>query len=167
MTKILVTQSNKGWAVLHLQCMKHDLNCLRAIFHKLYNKRNKLLIFGILGEIGIFSVFEKKLSEKKKKAIFIVSRTTLCTQKIKFYKRLFAYKIRFAVEKKSKKCLGQVFKITTENFLCRIWKLYGKHFFQKPKLKSVFCHHCSHHCSTVHKKPQNWLKFFLLFFENV
>ena len=53
------------------------------------------------------------------KANFIVSRTTLCTQNIKFCmqkfffeKCLFAYENRFAVEKKSKKNLGQIFKIT-------------------------------------------------------
>ena len=58
-----------------------------------------------------------------------------------FGKCLFAYKIRFAFEKKQKKILGQAFKMTTEKFLCRIWKLYGKHFFSK-KFKSVFfCHH--------------------------
>ena len=51
-----------------------------------------------------FQCFKKKWNEKKK-AIIIVSRTTLCTQKIKFCmqkfffgKCLFAYKIRFAVE---------------------------------------------------------------------
>ena len=46
MTKISVTQSNKAWTVLRLQCMKNDLNCLRDVFHKLYNKSNKLLVFG-------------------------------------------------------------------------------------------------------------------------
>ena len=55
--------------------------------------------------------------QKNIKANIIVSRTTLCTQKIKFcmQKKFFsfgkmfvAYEIQFAVEKK----LGQIFKIT-------------------------------------------------------
>ena len=100
-------------------------------------------------EIGIFSVFEEKIwSQKKIKANIIVSRTTLCTQKIKFCmhknffeKCLFAYEIRFAVEKKNKKFLGQIFKITWKSFVspskkCQsynflIWELYDKHFFSK------------------------------------
>ena len=49
-----------------------------------------------------------------------------------------------------KKFLGQVLKITTEKFLCRMWKLYGKLFFKKKFQISFFCYHCS----TVLKKPQ-------------
>ena len=91
---------------------------------------------------------KKKLSEKKIKTNFIVSRTTLCTQKkyilhakIFFKKCLFAHDIRFAVEKK----IGPNF----ENYLvCRHQKnashtisIYGNCmitiFFQKTKT-SVF-----------------------------
>ena len=81
-------------------------------------------------EIGVFNVFERKQEfstflkgnrsfqrfQKKIKANIIVSRTTLCTQKINFcmqkkffFRKIFvAYEIRFAVGKK----LGQIFKIT-------------------------------------------------------
>ena len=60
-----------------------------------------------------------------------------CMQKFFFGKCLFAYKIRFAVEKKNKKILGQFFKITLkilslskkcQSYSFHIWKLYGKHF---------------------------------------
>ena len=66
-------------------------------------------------EIGIFSVFWKKIKWKKK-AIIIVSRTTLCTQKLNFACKKFffgrcllAYKIRFAV-KKTKKSFARSFQ---------------------------------------------------------
>ena len=59
-----------------------------------------------------------------------------CMKKKFFGENLFAYKIRFAVDKK-KTILGQDFKITTEKLLCRIWKLYGSIFFKK-KFESVF-----------------------------
>ena len=107
-------------------------------------------------EIGIFSVFEKKnLSEKKIKADFIVSRTTLCTQNIKFCmqkknfeKCLFAYEIRFAVEKKTKKFLGQIFKITFRHqkkcpsYNSHIWELYDKQFFSKNENLSFLSPDC-------------------------
>ena len=55
-----------------------------------------------------FSAFLKKKLNEKKKSNIIVSRTTLRTRKIKFCmqknsfgKCLFAYKIRFALEKKN------------------------------------------------------------------
>ena len=50
-----------------------------------------------------------------------------------FGKCLFAYEIRFALEKKTKKIFWGKFS----KFLCRMWKLYSKHFFQK-NFKSVF-----------------------------
>ena len=67
-----------------------------------------------------FSAFlKKKLSEKKVKANFIASRTTLCTQNIKFCmqkfffeKCLFAYENRFAVEKIFGPIFGPIFRIT-------------------------------------------------------
>ena len=66
---------------------------------------------------------KKKLSEKKIKANFIVSRTTLCTQNIKFCmqkknfeKCLFAYEIRFAVEKKTK-----IFGPNFQNYLKKLF----------------------------------------------
>ena len=43
---------------------------------------------------------------------------------------------------------------------CRIWKLYGKHFFQKKFIISFFL---SPVCSTVLKKPQKWFIFFYCF----
>ena len=104
-------------------------------------------------EIGIFSVFEKKnLSEKKIKANFIVSRTTLCTQNIKFCmqkkiceKCLFVYEIRFAVEKKNKKIFGPNFqnyfaKLSKKCQSCNfhIWELYDKGFFHKNKNLNFF-----------------------------
>ena len=84
-----------------------------------------------------------------------------CLQIFFFGRCLFAYKIRFAVEKKF---LREVFKITTETFLCRNWKLYGKHFFKK-KLSSQFF--LSPLCSSVLEKQQKWFNFFSIFFENV
>ena len=67
-----------------------------------------------------FSAFlKKKLSEKKVKANFIASRTTLCTQNIKFCMQKFFFsknvclrtKIDLRLRKKTKKFLGQIFKI--------------------------------------------------------
>ena len=78
-------------------------------------------------KMGIFSVFEeKKLSQKKIKANIIVTRTTLCTQKkinfacknFFFEQCLFAYEIRFAVEKKTKSFWARFSKLL-KNFLCR------------------------------------------------
>ena len=63
-----------------------------------------------------------------------------------------------------KNFLREVFKITTETFLCRIWKLYGKHFFKK-KLSSQFF--LSPLYSSVLEKQQKWFIFFSIFFENV
>ena len=40
------TRSTKGWTVLHLQCIKYDLNCIEAVFHKWYKESNKHLSFG-------------------------------------------------------------------------------------------------------------------------
>ena len=119
---------------------------------------------------------------KRKKANIIVSRTTLCSEKIKFCmqrkifgKCLFAYKIRFAVEKKTKKKWGKNSKffqcVAIKNFVTpskfcfaikkfqsyyfHIWKLYGKKFFQK-KLNQFFV--------TSLKKPQKWFNFFSIVF---
>ena len=87
-----------------------------------------------------------KLSQKEIKANIIVTRTTLCSQKIKFCmqkkffeKCLFAFEIRFAVEKKKQKVFGPNFQNYLKNFCvaikkCQsynfhIWELYDKHFF--------------------------------------
>ena len=98
-------------------------------------------------ERGIFSVFEKKkFSEKKIKANFIVSRTTLCTQNIKFCmqnfffeKCLFAYQNLFAVEKKNKKIFGLNFQNYLKIFLCRHQK-NASHtiFIYENCMKSIF-----------------------------
>ena len=67
---------------------------------------------------------------------------------------------------KNKRISGQFLQITVKkfNFLCRTWKLYGKHFFQKKISNQFFLPPV---CSTVLKKRQTWFNFFLLFFENV
>ena len=57
-TKTLVTQSTKGWTALILQCMENDMHCPRAVFHKWYNKSNKLLIFGKIFQWWLFENFE-------------------------------------------------------------------------------------------------------------
>ena len=121
-------------------------------------------------ERGIFSVFEeKKLSEKKIKANFIASRTTLCTQNIKFCmqkfffeKRLFAYENRFAVEKKQKK-FGPSFQNYLIIFLCRHQKnashtisIYGNcmmSIFSKNENLSFL----SPDCFIRIKEPQKWV----------
>ena len=68
-------------------------------------------------------------------------------QKKIFEKRLFAYEIRFAVEKQTKKFLGQIFKITLcrhqkkcQSYTFHIWELYDKHFFQKKNENLSFYH---------------------------
>ena len=70
---------------------------------------------------------------------------------------MFAYEIRFAVEKQTKKFLGQIFKITLcrhqkkcQSYTFHIWELYDKHFFQK-KRKPQFL---SPECFIRIKQPQ-------------
>ena len=77
-----------------------------------------------------FQLFGKNILSEMKKANIIVSRTTLCTQKIKFCmqinffgKRLFGYKFRFAVEKKTKKIFGSKFQNYLENLRVAIKKM--------------------------------------------
>ena len=74
-----------------------------------------------------FSAFlKKKLSEKKVKANFIASRTTLCTQNIKFCMQIFFSKnvclrttIDLRLKKKNEKIFGPNFQNYLKNFLCR------------------------------------------------
>ena len=61
-------------------------------------------------------------------------------QKIFFEKCLFAYEIRFAVEKKTKKVLGQIFKITLcrhqkkcQSYTFHLWNCMISIFFKKRK----------------------------------
>ena len=78
-----------------------------------------------------------------------------------FPKVFFAHKTPLAVEKKHNFGANfQIFCVAIKNgqsYNFRIWKLYGKHFFQK-KVKSVFF--LPPVCSTVLKKPQKWFNFF-------
>ena len=82
-------------------------------------------------EIGIFSVLKKKLSEKKIKANFIVSRTTLCTQNIKlcmqkkkFRKMFVCVRNSICGWKKNKKIFWAKFsKLLKKLFLCRHQKM--------------------------------------------
>ena len=48
-------------------------------------------------------------------------------------KCLLAYKIPFAVEIKKQQNFWGKFSKLFEKILCKIWKLYGKHFFQQKK----------------------------------
>ena len=117
-----------------------------------------------------FSAFlKKKISEKKVKANFIASRTTLCTQNIKFCMQNFFFRKLFVCvrksicgwKKKQKKIFGPNFQNNLKNFLCRIkkcqsynfhiWELYDKHFFQKTKT-SVFYHQIVLLESNSHRK---------------
>ena len=72
---------------------------------------------------GIFSIYEKKIKKQiGKKNNLSVSRTTLCTQKIKFWKKILenvylSTKIDLQLKKKQKK-LRQIQNFL-ENFLCR------------------------------------------------
>ena len=80
----------------------------------------------------------------------------------KFRKSLLAYKIRFAVEKKNKKILGQIFKINSKIFVSPSKNASQGNsmesiFFSKKIFQSFFL---SPVCSTVPKKPQKWLNFF-------
>ena len=108
-------------------------------------------------ESGIFSVFEKNIKWKEKKANFIVSRTTLCTQNIKFCMQNFFFRKMFVCvrksicgwKKKQKKFWAKFSKLLEKFFVspskkCQsynfhIWELYDKHFFQKTET-SVFYH---------------------------
>ena len=113
-----------------------------------------------------FSAFlKKKLSEKKVKANFIASRTTLCTQNIKFCmqnfffeKCLFAYENRFAVEKKQK-IFGPNFQNYLKHFLCRHQKnashtisIYGNCMISILTKISVFYHQIVLLESNSHRK---------------
>ena len=97
--------------------------------------------------------WKKNLGEKKIKAINIVSRTTLCTQKIKFCMQKFFFRKMFVCVwnsicgwKKTKKIFGPDFQNNLKNFLCRHRKnashtisIYGNCmisiFFKKGKLR--------------------------------
>ena len=119
---------------------------------------------------------------ERKKANIIVSRTGLryahkklnFAYKIFFFEKcFFAYKIRFAVEKKTKKTFWRKFSKLLEKFLCRhqkmpviqfpymkiVWKAI---FFSKKNILNQFF--LSPVCSTVLKKQQKWFNFFSLVF---
>ena len=99
-TKTLVSQSTKGWTVLHLSAQKVTWIVLALSF-------------------TILSYQRLRYAHKKLKFA--------C--KFFFGICLFAYKIRFAVEKKTNKFLAQVFKITYGNYIygnCMVgFLLYG------------------------------------------
>ena len=124
-TKTVVTLSTKGWTVLHLQCIVNDLNCLRAVVHKWYNKSKKLLIFGKIFQwclywifelsnyqrmikayintpykkMGFFSVFEKKWKWKEKKQMLSYPWLRYAHKKLNFAcKKIFFWKMFVCVQ---------------------------------------------------------------------
>ena len=155
-TKTVVTLSTKGWTVLHLQCIVNDLNCLRAVVHKWYNKSKKLLIFGKIFQwclywifelsnyqrmikayintpykkMGFFSVFEKKWKWKEKKQMLSYPWLRYAHKKLNFACKKFFLEnvcLRTKFDLQLKKNLESPSKkCQSYNFL--IWKFYGKYF---------------------------------------
>ena len=165
LTKTLVTQSTKGWTVLHLQCIENYLSFTIDItkvtnfyfLAKLFNDDYiKFLNFQIIihwsrrtltthtKERGIFSVFEKKkLSEKKIKANIIVSRTTLCTQNIKFCMQNFFFRKMFVCVRKS---ICSWKKKNQKNFWAKFSNLLQKFFVSPSKKCQSYNFHILEYC---------------------
>ena len=81
-----------------------------------------------------------------------------------FFGKMFAYKIRFAVEKKTKKFAKNF--VSPSKKASHTISIYGNcmesiFFFQKNILNHFFL---SPVCSTVLKKPQKWFNFFSIVF---
>ena len=111
--------------------------------------------------------WKKKLGEKKIKANFIASRTTLWPQNIKFcmqkkFSKNVCLRTKFdlPLKKKQKKFWAKFSQLLEKFFVSpskkcpsynfHIWELYDKHFFQKTKT-SVFL---SPDCFIWIKQPQ-------------
>ena len=120
-----------------------------------------------------FQRFWKKnffLCEKKKKPNLSYPGLRYAHKKLifackNFFSKNVCLRTKFDLRLKKKN------KITWKNFCvaikkCQsynfhIWKLYGKHYFQRNILNQFFL---SPVCSTVLKKPQKWFNFFSIVF---
>ena len=86
-------------------------------------------------------------------------KLNLESKQIFFGKCLFAYKIRFALEKKTKKVWGKFSKLLGKIFdFCVVYRncMVSIFFSKKKKINQFFL---SPVCSTVLKKPQKWFNF--------
>ena len=108
---------------------------------------------------------------KRKKGKIIVSRTTLCTQKIKFcmpkifFRKKFVYvqNSTWAWKKKQKNFWGKFSKLLGRIFVSYM-EIVWQAFFSKKIENPFFCHQA---VQLFSKSRRNGLIFFLLFFEYV